>query len=183
MAALNFVEKKIPGNLLTEFEDYNASVYSVKLSNQEDEIVAFCVQFNDQSTLESNWSRLNNAIAADFQSNLTSEFSAWNIYLVIWCKQRVSKSIKYKVENDKAFIRKLVIDNCQLPDSSSYMTQYLDALLLGKDLLQVVDSEVVETEPYNLSRFTRLLIESESNINNILDIWKISETQGNEYEA
>lgn len=172
MIEVNFDEKQISGNLLTEFGVYDTSVYSAKLSNADDEIVAFCVEFNDQIAMEQNWSRINNAIAADFQSTLNSDFSAWNIYLVIWCKQKASKSIKYKVENDKAFIRKLVIDNCEKPSDFSVITHFLDNLLLGKDLLQAVSREYVENKPYKLSKFTRSIIDLESDNTDLLNIWQ-----------
>jgi hypothetical protein len=72
-------------------------------------IPVFFVKYKDENCLAEGWEALTASIAVNFQTNLESEFSTWNIYIFFILPVRISNSLKYKIENDTFSSRKIVV--------------------------------------------------------------------------
>ena len=86
-------------------ENYNLYVFSALLENELD--------------LEKLWTKLTNAIAVFFQGELEKEIEIWNIYILFLVKEKVSRDLKYRIEQDKYSTRKIVLDNIKDIDLST----------------------------------------------------------------
>lgn len=75
------------------------------------QLYVFSALFQTTANLEELWEVLNDEIAVDFQSTLTIDVESWNIYIVYLIKEKVSRDLKYRIEQDKFSCRKLVFDN------------------------------------------------------------------------
>ncbi|WP_339178554.1 ABC-three component system middle component 1 [Paenibacillus sp. FSL H8-0317] len=71
----------------------------------------FSIQFHSNVQLEEMWKKINNIIATYFQSNLNKNVEKWNIYLFFFVVDKVSRDVKYKIEQDKYCSRKIIIDS------------------------------------------------------------------------
>ena len=92
----------------------------------------------NEEVLESLWSRINSLVASEYQTKLDDDFSSWNIYLVFFTDQKISNSLKYTIENDTFFVRKIVSDNQLVELKEEKIAGYFNDHILGKDIL--VDS-------------------------------------------
>jgi hypothetical protein len=101
--------------LKNEFKDFNISV--IEVQSLHNAIVTF-VLFPGEDSLNDNWEKITNSIAACIQGQIDNVFVKWNLYLLLLCKTNVSKEIKYEIENDKFCCRKIVIENFSKEDLS-----------------------------------------------------------------
>lgn len=90
--------------------------------------------FENEEVLEKLWSRINNFVGAEYQSKLENEFSSWNIYLVFFISKKISNSLKYTVENDAFFMRKIIFDNQLVAPEKEHIAKYLNDHILGKNI-------------------------------------------------
>ena len=124
----------VPETLEISSEFLNSShfdLYSfVSSITPQSRLSCVCIKLNEEATLDEHWERITNEIAIEFISNLKDSFSKWNCYLIFICPRAVSKEIKYKIENDKFAIRKIVID-----DVKKQLTDDEVALLLNERIL------------------------------------------------
>lgn len=75
-------------------------------------IPTFFIQVNcAEKELDIKWKRIVDYIGVHFQTTLENEFSIWNIYLFFILKNKISSSLKYKIENDTFSSRKIVIED------------------------------------------------------------------------
>src|SRR5690554_1740908 len=79
-------------------------------------IPVFFVRSNSLEELATNWTRLVDAIAFDFQSQLTDEFKIWNIYIfflrpAVVIDELTYTSLKLKIENDTFSSRKILVED------------------------------------------------------------------------
>lgn len=97
----------------------NATIENLEVSHQEldynGNIPVFFVRYNSLEDLAANWGKLIDAIAFDFQSQLTDEFQIWNIYVFFirpaWILDMVGyNSLKLKIENDTFSSRKILVE-------------------------------------------------------------------------
>ena len=126
--------------------NYNLYVFSTLLENEID--------------LEKVWTELTNAIAVYFQSELEKNIEIWNIYLLFLVKEKVSKDLKYKIEQDKYSTRKMVLDN--LKDTIYFVNgNYVD--LIESRLFTFNLSEQIKSEKKDVDNKMLVDIISESN--------------------
>ena len=157
---------------LDEFTDVKFEYYRSNISDDEDSFFSiFTCYMTDQNQLSRNYEEITNFIATDFQSNLVSDFSRWNIYLVFVVSEKVGKDIKYKIENDKYFVRKIVFENSELGDCP--ILQFLNQHILCTDLFPFTnldDSSRSISKPSNeqlsLSSLSSELINHNNHSNN-----------------
>ena len=91
-------------------------------------IYIFQVIVEDEVDLESNYERITAAIATEFQALLEKTIERWNIYLVFESKEKISDSLRRRVEQDKYSSRKMVWDSLsdlQLEDSNYLLNRLL----------------------------------------------------------
>jgi hypothetical protein len=104
----------------------------------------FSCRVDSEKLLECLWSRINNLIGTEYQTKLDDEYSSWSIYLVFFATQKISNALKYTIENDTFFVRKIVFDNQLLELKEEHIARYFNDHILGKDIL--VDSTSMEKE-------------------------------------
>jgi hypothetical protein len=108
--------------------------------------VAFCP---DENLCEKHWADLTSNISINYQEALSSDVAAWNIYLAIVCPKNMNKHLKYKIENDRFALRKLVLDGEAYSSlEADAISQALEAAILGSDLVLKPDSELAGPSSY-----------------------------------
>lgn len=95
----------------SDHKDLFTNVECWKKEEQNYNLYVFSATLENELELERLWEGLTNAIAVFFQSELEREIEIWNIYMVFIVKEKVSRDIKYKIEQDKYSTRKIVLDN------------------------------------------------------------------------
>lgn len=103
----------------------------------------FSCRIDSEEVLECLWSRINNLIGTEYQTKLDDEYSSWNIYLVFFTSQKISNALKYTIENDTFFVRKIVFDNQLSELKEEHLAGYFNDHILGKDIL-VESSSMLE---------------------------------------
>lgn len=63
-------------------------------------IVAF-VQFDTEDNLKIEWKDFNNFVTAQYLSNIKDEYSKWNFYVFYLSGEKISRELKYEIENNK----------------------------------------------------------------------------------
>ncbi len=67
--------------------------------------------FEKESDLKEQWEDIADVLNYEYLStNETTEFERWNNYLIFVITSEVSLETKYEIENDKFYMRKLVIE-------------------------------------------------------------------------
>ncbi|MCY1284132.1 hypothetical protein D9M70_330260 [compost metagenome] len=96
------------------FQDFTWGLYKAKIG--ESFISCFVFLIPNEKSLEQNWKFISTRIAALYQTKLTDDYSAWNIYLLFQCETAINRPLQYEIENDKFSMRKIV--NCNAPSIS-----------------------------------------------------------------
>jgi hypothetical protein len=94
------------------------------------------------------WSKITSLIAVEYQSNLISSFSSWNIYLVFVCASSVERSLKYQIENDRFAMRKIVLDGKILTEDEIQNFMNNEIFCLNLDLVSK-KIETLDQEAYS----------------------------------
>lgn len=98
-------------------------------------ISCFVARFSDNETCEKYWRLINNEIAVEYQSSLPDEFLSWNIYLALVTPSTMDKHLKYRIENDRFALRKLVLAGPTFAsESDTVVREALENSILGRDL-------------------------------------------------
>jgi hypothetical protein len=116
-----------------QFPDIHFSLY--QSTDIERFISCFVAHVPNQQSCEDNWLSITSEIAINFQTTLTNDFASWNIYLVFICPDPIDKHLKYRIENNRFALRKIVL-NYEIAEENKEK-QILDILgktILGNDL-------------------------------------------------
>jgi hypothetical protein len=116
----------------------------------------------DEQELEKFWDILNARIAVGFQTELELSIEKWNIYFLILCKFKVSRQLKYTIEQNKYCSRKLVEDQLKLPQKTDAFIQHLidekiftltvPVIPSPEKLISTTTAEIItEDDPYIVS--------------------------------
>lgn len=142
-------------------------------------IVSVFIKING-AILDSIWKRINSVLSEYLAEYLDSSFKKWNVYILFIVIDTVSKELKYEIENNKFFARKIVEDSYhgQLTDEniekliSKYIT--INDLSIGKE-------ELIAEEYSSISEIF-LQLKNKDAVNNIQidEILKLLENE--EYE-
>jgi hypothetical protein len=98
-------------------------------------ISCFVARFSDNETCAKCWRLINNEIAVEYQSSLSDEFLSWNIYLALVTPSAMDKHLKYRIENDRFALRKLVLAGPTFAsESEAVVREALEDSILGRDL-------------------------------------------------
>jgi len=73
-------------------------------------IICIFVKTNN-CNLENNWKKINSSLSELINEYLDSLFKKWNVYIIYLVVDTVAKELKYKIENNTFFARKIVEDN------------------------------------------------------------------------
>jgi len=108
-------------------------------------ISCFVAKFSNAHDCEATWLDITSLIALDFQEQLENENAAWNIYLVLFCPEKLKKHSKYQIENDRFSLRKLVLDGPNyFGKTEIQIVDFLETAILGRDLVISDQPNVVE---------------------------------------
>lgn len=129
MVRLSLVNERLT-YLEQEFEGLNFELLATEGNERISCIICSSVH---SKTISESWEKIVGLIAGIYQSALTNEFSKWNIYLVFFSKEPLDLALKYKIENNKFSMRKIVINERLLPSGQS-VHEYLNSEILGLDL-------------------------------------------------
>lgn len=92
-------------------------------------IICVLVKTNN-SNLRDNWKTINNEFSELLDEYLDSFYKKWNVYILYFTTDKVSKELKYKIENNTFFARKIVEDSytLQLSDENiqNRISEYID---------------------------------------------------------
>ncbi len=115
------------------FPDVEFNLYKALIDGKSF-LSVFSCWIESEELLEQFWNRINNLIGIEYQTTLEDDFSSWNIYLALFIPNKVSNALKYNIENDTFFMRKVVFDNKPAPLSKDNIPTYLNNHILGKDI-------------------------------------------------
>ncbi|EKN5949060.1 hypothetical protein DVQ81_04405 [Yersinia enterocolitica] len=126
-----------------EFPTEKFSLYS---TDGDSKISCFVCWIDSCEILSRNWKGIVSFIAGSYQTSLTEKYSVWNIYVVFMCKDSVSKQIKYRIENDRFAMRKIIYDIDNYYENLDEIEKILNNDILGFDLnLQTPDSNDISS--------------------------------------
>lgn len=108
-------------------------------------IISVLVKTNS-NILHNNWTKLNSMLSELLDEYLDSSFKKWNVYILYITIDKVSKELKYKIENNTFFARKIVEDSYtfELADENieKLIAEHIDFTGLAINLVQP------KNEPY-----------------------------------
>ncbi|MEY8198115.1 MAG: hypothetical protein RPS47_02625 [Colwellia sp.] len=108
----------------------------------------FSCWVESEEVLENTWSRITSLIGTEYQSKLADDFSSWNIYLAFFTPKKISNALKYTIENDTFFVRKIVFDSQTVQLEKDHIGKYLNDHILGKDIrVDSISLQGDESEP------------------------------------
>jgi hypothetical protein len=133
MIMLNFLVSKQSLDFLSS--DFPELQFKLLNSGDDDYISCFICKVEDTLILEQHWSHIASLIALNYQAKLNDELKVWNIYLVYILPIEVNNQLKYKIENDKFSMRKIILDDYQLPfEDDANLIARLNSEILGHDI-------------------------------------------------
>lgn len=98
-------------------------------------ISCFVARFSYNEDCAKYWQLISSEIAVEYQSSLQDEFLSWNIYLALVTPSAMDKHLKYRIENDRFAVRKLVLTGPKFPSASdAVVRETLENSILGRDL-------------------------------------------------
>jgi hypothetical protein len=128
------LESEVDIEFLNEaFPDVEFSLHRAKIG-ENSFLTVFSCWVENEELLEMFWSRINNLIGTEYQTKLHDEFSSWNIYLAFFIPAEVSNALKYNIENETFFMRKVVFDSKEKALDKASISTYLNNHILGKDI-------------------------------------------------
>lgn len=117
--------------------------------------------FKNVSDLERLWSKISSSIAFNYQSQLNDDFEKWNLYVIYYCRELVSKSLKYKIENDKFSSRKILEDNCENNLTEETINKIIEKHITNTDLItEKLHNNTFEDEYHSDTMIWQLISDS-----------------------
>ncbi|WP_313139101.1 ABC-three component system middle component 1 [Myroides sp.] len=123
-----------------DFEIENCKIYHYR--NEDDfRINVFFLKANSD-IIDKNWKRFSNIVAANYQTSeymSNKEFDRWNFYIVYMSKDKVSKELQNKIENDKFSSRKIVEDSYNNVFNDDEANRLIIKHITNADLKEIVE--------------------------------------------
>lgn len=149
---MNFSEIKID---IEEFDIEDNQVLHYKSDESLTINVFFLVA--TEKYIQDNWKTFSNIIAANFQNSEymseNKEFEKWNFYIIYVAKEKLSKELKNKIENDRFSSRKIVEDNFSETfngdSANNLIIKHITNTDLKDILIQTQDKTLHEYKPVN----------------------------------
>lgn len=98
-------------SLISKFNLEDAKIYNDTSIGKF--IIAFIDEKNEQN-LNSNWKNINNLLSEYLEEFINDKCTRWNVYIVYLVNANIKLELKYKIENNTFFARKIVEDNYTL---------------------------------------------------------------------
>jgi len=132
--------------LKDSFPELEFNLYKAKINEHSFFSVISCCIDNEE-ILDLFWERINNLIGAEYLPTL-NDFSSWNMYLALLSPHKIGNALKYTIENDTFFMRKIIFDNQIEHLKNEHISNLLNDYILGDDIqADPLSSQVVLSEP------------------------------------
>ena len=146
---------------------------------ERNNIVSVFIKVN-VTILNTIWKPINSELSEYLAEYLDSSFKKWNVYILFIVIDTVSKELKYEIENNKFFARKIVVDNYheQLTDQS--IEKLISKYITINDLN--IENEQSRTKDYVSTSEVYLQLKDKEILNSaqIDEILKLLENEENE---
>lgn len=126
----------------------NENIEELKTTYELDDIQAIdiksiiCVLVKtNNSILQDNWKKLNSVFSELLDEYLDSSFKKWNVYILYLTTDEATKELKYKIENNTFFARKIVEDNYTLQLSNENIEKLIS------EHISFTDLQILATQP------------------------------------
>jgi hypothetical protein len=116
-------------------------------SSPDEFISCFVAVYASEGLLVETWESITSVIAAEYQQELDCAYAAWNIYLACICNEPVRKEVKYRIENDRFALRKMVLDGNAGGLSIEAIKSDLDEIILASGLQVSSAQDKTQTPP------------------------------------
>ncbi len=144
-------------------EGIDIELYKKYEQSDNDFYSCFFLKFDSQDKLSNLWLEIVSHIGTEYISQLDSDFSIWNVYIVFTTNDTIDKNTKYMIENNKLFLRKIVLDY-GFKYTEDDVIEFLNNKILGADIKATKHKEI--NVELNYSEVTVDLLESISDISN-----------------
>lgn len=110
---MSFSIDKFVSGLIVTFENVTVTYKELEYNGK---IPVFFIRCRSLEELAATWTKLVDAVAFDFQSQLNDDFQIWNIYIFFIKPTSISNeltynSLKLKIENDTFSSRKILVED------------------------------------------------------------------------
>jgi hypothetical protein len=121
------IKSDLPGIFSEEVFDH----VRPRLQYLKKELSNYCAHLfiflpENEEAIAKYWEKINARIAVGFQTELTESIEMWNIYFIILCPFKVSRQLKYTIEQNKFCSRKLVEDQLEGPLDDGPVSALID---------------------------------------------------------
>lgn len=99
---------------------------------------------------------LTSSLSMYLEIYLNDDFKRWNVYVIYLAEELVSREIKYKIENDPFFARKIVEDNYSLELTDESIEKLISEHVMLNDL-QINSAQPAQEEYYSVSEIYQKL--------------------------
>ncbi|ABX51721.1 conserved hypothetical protein (plasmid) [Shewanella baltica OS195] len=132
--------------LKDSFPELEFNIYKAKINeNSFFSVITCCIE--NEEILDRFWERINNLIGAEYLPTM-NDFSSWNMYLALLSPNKIGSYLKYTIENDTFFVRKIIFDNQIEHLKNDHIAKLLNDHILGDDIqVDTHPNQVVLSEP------------------------------------
>lgn len=142
--------------LKDSFPELDFYLFKAKIDDFSFYSVISCYVDNEE-TLKNIWERINNLVGAEYLT-IMSDFSSWNIYLAFLSSNKIGNALKYTIENDTFFVRKIIFDNQSEQLAKEQLENLFNNQILGGDIRVDMLINLVELNGPKYSRVTQNLL-------------------------
>jgi len=100
--------------------------------------VLFVYGLNKDLEKNDNWEKISEEIALKYQSKISDIVDKWNIYIIYVSKDKATKELKNKIENNRFSNRKIVEDNFQTELTDEKAKELIVKHITNTDLIKVL---------------------------------------------
>ncbi len=142
-------------------------------------IVSVFIKING-AILNSIWKQINSVLSEYLAEYLDSPFKKWNVYILFIATDTVSKELKYEIENNKFFARKIVVDNYHEQLTDENIEKLISKYITINDLN--IEDEQSKAEEYVSTSKVYMLLKDKKNIDGaeVDNMLKLLENEENE---
>lgn len=136
---MNFSIIKISNS---DFENTNFKIYHY-INEDLFKINVFFVESINEKVLKENWELISSMVAANYQNSEYmggNEFDRWNFYIIYISKDKISKELKNRIENDKFSSRKIVEDLYDKEFDNEEANRLIVEHITNADLKKIVEA-------------------------------------------
>ena len=169
MKSIKFLNNK---NTTEIKSNYDLNDLKVLKDNAYDLIIILINEKNSKK-LEENWQKISNVLSESIEDELqVNNFIRWNVYIIYILEEKVTKEVKYKIENNTFFARKIIEDRYKLDLKDENIQKLIEKHITFNDIKLINTSQT--SDEYNSESKVYLELKDlndidESKINEILN--------------